>query len=151
MAVADDQRCVAVLLYVIHHKVEQMIEMQSGHFLDRICTLVGFQRGTVAQFLCDDRADAGIRGIDRLCKLHRFGKDALAECILCGRERVELFLCLCNKIRTAGKYLAYGAGLCGYTLDAVNDRAVVIAENEIAVLAHQLEDKILAAEIAHLV
>ena len=151
MAVADDQRRVAVLLYVFHHKVEQMIEMQSGHFLDRICTLVGFQRGTVAQFLCDDRADAGIRGIDRLCKLHRLGKDALAECILCGRERVELFLCLCNKIRTAGKYLAYGAGLCGYTLDAVNDRAIVITENEIAVLAHQLEYKILVTEVAHLI
>ena len=66
-------------------------------------------------------------------------------------EWIELFLCLRNKVRTAGKYLAHGAGLGGYALDAVNDRAVVIAENEIAVLAHQFQDKILAAEIAHLI
>ena len=62
-------------------------------------------------------------------------------------ERVQLVLGVWNKVGTAGKNFADGAYVAGYVLDAVQDHTLVIAENNVAVLAHQLHDQNLVAYV----
>ena len=52
-----------------------------------------------------------------------------------------------DKIISAWKYLSDGTHLSGNMLDAVQDPAGFIAENDIAVLAHDLDDQCLFADV----
>ena len=50
-----------------------------------------------------------------------------------------------------GKYFTNRAHLSGYVLDAVQDHILVVAENDIAVFAHDLNDQFLLAQIAQFI
>ena len=49
------------------------------------------------------------------------------------------------------KDFTHGADLCGDMIDGVQDHAVLLAENNIAVLAHQFDDQKLAADITQFI
>ena len=66
-------------------------------------------------------------------------------------QGVQLVLCLRDKIGLAGENLADGADSGRDTLDAVDDCIVIVAENNVAVLAHDFDHESLMAEVAHLV
>ena len=52
-----------------------------------------------------------------------------------------------DKIISAWKYLSDRAHLRGYMLDTVQDPSGFIAENDITVLAHDLDDQCLLADV----
>ena len=56
-----------------------------------------------------------------------------------------------DKIHPPRKDFTHGADLCGDMFDGVQDHAVLLAENNIAVLAHQLDDQKLAADITQFI
>ena len=56
-----------------------------------------------------------------------------------------------DKVISAWKYLSDRAHLRRYMLDAVQDSPGLIAENDIAVLAHDLNDQCLLADITELI
>ena len=66
-------------------------------------------------------------------------------------ERIPFALGFGNEIIPSGKHLAHRAHMGGNMLDAVQDHALVIAENNVAVLAHELDDEFFAAGISKLV
>ena len=78
-------------------------------------------------------------------------KNCAAEFLFLRLERAEFLLSVGNKVLPAGEHLPDGAGLRRYVLDAVNDPVFLVAENEIAVLSHKLQNQILSAQISQLI
>ena len=62
---------------------------------------------------------------------------------------------LCHGIRykifPSGQYFPHGTHLRGHMLDAVDDSALIIAEDDVAVLAHNLDHQLLLAQIAQFI
>ena len=56
-----------------------------------------------------------------------------------------------DEIILAGKHLPDGADHTGNVLDAVDDYVIFIAEDNIAVFAHQLYDELFGSQIPHFV
>ena len=56
-----------------------------------------------------------------------------------------------DKVISAWKYLSDRTHLSGYMLDAVQNPSGLIAENDIAVLAHDLNDQCLLADITEFI
>ena len=89
--------------------------------------------------------------IESLLQLHgRFPQKA-AKLLLRNCQRVRLLHGMGDKVDPARQNLPHGADLGGNPLDTVNHRPILLAENDIAVLAHQLHNQTLAPHIAHLV
>ena len=111
----------------------------------------GVETGAVGKFVGDHGADAGDRRVDRSAEVAR----ACAHGSRQGRDRLipegVLVRGVRNEIRAAGKHLADGTDHRGDTLDAVDDRLVVIAENDVRVFAHQLDDEPFDTRVTHLV
>ena len=56
-----------------------------------------------------------------------------------------------NEVGPTRQHLPDRTDCQGYVLDAVEDCTVLLGENQVAVLAHQLHDQGLAAEIPHFI
>ena len=61
-----------------------MIEVRLRKRWNCIGTLVGFETGAAAEFLRNNRTDAGVGCIDCLGKLHRLYKDCFGKFFLGG-------------------------------------------------------------------
>ena len=66
-------------------------------------------------------------------------------------KRVSLAARIGDKIGPARKHFADGADHRGDMLDTVHDLFPVVQKDDVAVLAHELDDQRVAAEVAHLV
>ena len=73
------------------------------------------------------------------------------EGLLSDRKRIFFGNGLGDEVGSSRKYLADRADLGGHMLDAVDDGAVLSAENDVAVLAHDFHNQFLAAQVPHLV
>ena len=63
----------------------------------------------------------------------------------------QLILGICHKIRFARQHLAEGADSGGDSLDTVDNHAIVVAEDDVAVLPHDFDNKGLVTQVSHLV
>ena len=105
----------------------------------------------MADLLGSDRADAGKTVIDRLCERHRFGNKSVTEHRFRYIQRIQLAHRVRDKIVSSGKDFTHRAHLGGDMLDTVQDHALVIAENDVAVFAHDFYDQRLPAKVTHLI
>ena len=105
----------------------------------------------VADFMGDGGRQAGEGGIERLEAGLGAGKYPLHEPGPVCSQRIFLVLGVGDEIILAGKHLADGADHAGNVLDAVDDYVVFIAENDVAVFAHQLHDELLGAQVPHFI
>ena len=77
--------------------------------------------------------------------------DRFDEFCLCDRQRVRFLLCVRKKIISSRKNLTDRTHMRRNVLDTVEDHAVFVAEDDVAVLAHQFYDQELLTGIAHLI
>ena len=104
--------------------------------------LISVKSGTICNLRCDQRTDTGESCIDRLCNGQRLTCDDFMDLIRRGCKRVVLILlCRRNEIFFTGKNLTQGTYCGRYMLDTVDDHAFVIAEDDVGMLAHQLDDQ----------
>ncbi len=76
----------------------------------------------------------------------------MREKILRGDCKWVIFFLRCrNEIFSSWKHLPHGADSAGNMFDTVDNLFFVIAENNIAVLAHNLNNKMFYAQVAKLV
>ena len=124
-------------------------------FCENIGGHIAVQMRAVAQLLGDDRGKSREGGVQCLVQRHGFLLHFSAKRRIVHRVkecvRVFFILGMGNEIFPAGKHLAHRAYHAGNMLDAVDDLILVVAEDNIAVLAHDLNDERLAAEISQLV
>ena len=111
----------------------------------------GFQACQMADVLCDYRADAGKACIERLRKRRRLFGQCEGEGVSFYGERIVLRHGVRYKICSAGQYFTHRTHLCGNVLDAVDDRAFIVTENDIAVFAHDFYDQLFPAQIPQLI
>ena len=126
---------------------------QVGQFCCRklVDRMVGVDGSQMADFLRHNGADPCKMVIQGLLDCHGRALYGLAEGFLRYAQRILLGHCLRDEIHSSGKDFADGTHICGYVLDAVNNCAVLFAENDIAVLSHDLHDEPFSAEIAHFI
>ncbi len=132
-------------------------------FFQSVCGQVCVDTGPVAYFLRHDGGDAGIGRVERLIDCHRFcphmvtevsisqGYQPFFSILRAEAQRVLLVLCLRDKIVPTGQYFPDGADHAGNVFDAVDDHIFLVAEDDIAVLAHHFDDQLLAAQVAQFV
>ena len=75
----------------------------------------------------------------------------LCELLLGNSQRIFFIPGIGNEIFSSGKNLSYTADRSGYVLDAVDDHIIVVTEDQVTVLAHQLHDQTLSAGIPQLI
>ena len=105
----------------------------------------------MAQLLRQYRRDTGEASVDRLEDRLGLGGKRFTERILIAGKGIQLVLCMGDEVRLAGQDLSYTADRSGYVLDAVDDHIIVVTEDQVTVLAHQLHDQRLVTQIPHLV
>ena len=105
----------------------------------------------VAQFLRQYRRDTGEASVDRLEDRLGLGGKRFTERIFIAGQGIQLVLGVGDEVRLAGQNLSYTADRSGYVLDAVDDSIVIVTEDQVTVLSHQLHDQRLVTQIPHLV
>ena len=140
-----------MIFEIFHHPFQRMEKVDLFDLLEGICALRGFQVAAMAEFFCDQRTDAGQRGIDRFGERHGLLADACAKCFFCNCLRIIFVLRFRDKVIASRQYFTYRTHLCRDMLDRIQDHAVLLTENDIAVFAHQLDDQKLAADIPKLI
>ena len=127
-------------------------KMQKLFFGIRCERLIRINSCTIGNLGCNQRADTGKGCIDCFGNRKWFAGDDLMNPVgRCG-ERIEFVLLCCrNKVFLARKHLTQRTYRRRDMLDTVDDHAFVIAEDDIGMLAHQLDDQCLVADIAHLI
>ena len=109
------------------------------------------ETGLVAQLLRQYRRDTGEASVDCLEDRLGLGGKRFTERTLIAGQGIQLVLSMGNKVRLAGQDLSYTADRSGYMLDAVDDHIIVVTEDQVTVLAHQLHDQRLVTQIPHFV
>ena len=105
----------------------------------------------VADLVGDGGGQAGKGRVKRFIAIRRFGKDLIHEKLTAGGQRIKFFLRVRDEPGLAGKHLAHGADKPGNVLDAIQDHVVFVAENDVAVLAHDFDDELFSAQVAQLI
>ena len=105
----------------------------------------------MADFVGNGGRKPGESRIERLITVHGAGKNPVQKRFPGNGERIQLVLGVWNEPGLAGQHLTDGADQTGNMLDAVDDPVVFIAENDVAVLSHDLHDELFAAKIPQLI
>ena len=126
---------------------------QMGQFCLRqpVGRQVGIDGSQMTDLLCHNGADACEMIVQGLLNRHGRGFYDPAEIRFRDGQRVLFCYCLRDKVFPSGQNLPYRTHIGGHVLDAVNDRAVFLTENDIAVLSHDLYDQLFSAQVAHFV
>ena len=149
--IVQDDRLIIIVFQQFHKPVEGVVQPRQILRGKSRGGLIPVDACPVADLLGHEGADARIALVNRAVYGHRAGAYAGKEGIFFDGERILFALLGGDKVGSAGKYFPHGAHLGGDVLDAVDDDIVFIAENNIAVFAHQLHIQIFYAGIAHFI
>ena len=129
-------------------RIEQMPVIRVGQ---RRGGEVSVNARLIAQFLCQNGRNAGKAAIEGFKDSLGLSGKHILECLPVGSQGIQFVLGGGNEIGLPRQYLAQGADSGGYMFDAVDDRAVAVTEDDIAVLPHDFHNQGLPAQIPHLV
>ena len=149
--IVQDDGLIIVIFQPSHKTVEGVIQTQQIRVIQGGGGLIPVELCLIADFLGHERADARIALVNRAVYGRRAGVYAGEEGIFFDGEWILFALLGGDEVGSAGKHFPHGAHLGGDVLDAVDDDIVFIAENNIAVFAHQLHIQIFYAGIAHFI
>ena len=122
-----------------------MRQQITGHLR---CRNRGVDSCQIADLFGDNRTDSGKTVVDRFSDRHWFGEKFLCEIFLRYAKWILFFHSIRDKIFSSRKNLTHRTHLRGNMLDTVDDHSFFITENNIAVLAHDLNDQGFAAQIS---
>ena len=149
--IKDNGRSKTPFLYILHHQGKSVVKVQKFCFRQFRGAVIRINACQVAYFLSHNGTDACEMVVQGFLNGHGGGTHCLAEGFLCDRKRIFLGNGLGDEIGSPRQHLADRADLSGHMLDAVNDGAVLLAENDVAVLSHDFHNQFFAAQVPHLV
>ena len=112
---------------------------------------LGINACKVTDLFGDNRADAGKAGVDCLGDPHGLSPKCPGEVFICSSKRILLFHRIRDEVRPSRQNLPHGAHLSRHVLDTVDDLVLFVAEDDVAVFPHDLDDQCLLAQVAKLV
>ncbi len=147
----DDAGRKASIPDILHHGRKGFPERFPVRFLTGGASLIRPSACPMTNLMGDGGRKSGEGHIERLIAVRRFGKNLFHEKSAVRRQGIFLFLRLRDKIGLAGQHLTDGADQPGDMLDGVDDFVLFIAENDVAVLAHDFCDQLFMPQVSHFI
>ena len=136
---------------LIHQPAERMIQMHPRRLIQRLRCITSVDRSPETDLLRNNRTDSRKRRVNSPGNITWLPAHNITEFLLTHSQRIQLILRLRNKILPSRKHLTHRTHMRRNMLDTIQDRPLIITENNITVLAHQLHDKNLLTGISQLI
>ena len=136
---------------LIHQPAERMIQMHSRRLIQRLRCITPVDRSPETDLLRNNRTDSSKRRVNSPGNITWLPAHNIIELLLTHSQRIQLILRLRNKILPSRKHLTHRTHMRRNMLDTIQDHPLIITENNITVLAHQLHDKNLLTGIPQLI
>ena len=136
---------------LIHQPAERMIQMYPRRLIQRLRCITPVDRSPETDLLRNNRTDSSKRRVNSPGNITWLPAHNIIELLLTHSQRIQLILRLRNKILPSRKHLTHRTHMRRNMLDTIQDHPLIITENNITVLAHQLHDKNLLTGIPQLI
>ena len=136
---------------LIHQPAERMIQMHPRRLIQRLRCITPVDRSPETDLLRNNRTDSRKRRVNSPGNITWLPAHNIIELLLTHSQRIQLILRLRNKILPSRKHLTHRTHMRRNMLDTIQDHSLIITENNITVLAHQLHDKNLLTGIPQLI
>ena len=135
----------------VGHFRKGIVKCLPGRFVQGGGRQLRVRASPVAELLGQNGGDAGEAAVEGLEQGLGLCGQGFPEGGAVRAQCIQLVLGFSHEIRLAGQNLPEGADRRGDPLDAVDDDAVLAAEDNVAVFSHDLDHQRLASQVAHLV
>ena len=144
----DNIRSELSVLDLFHQAEEGVVKMGAGRLIQRLCRITSVNRCTVADLLSHYRAHTGEGSIKGFGNVYRFFADMSGKFFLGNCQRIFFIPGIWNEIFSSWKDFTDRTHMGRDMFDTVQDHTFFIAEDDVAVFAHQLHDQALPAGVA---